>query len=406
MGKLVEYLKGKRPAIVAGLIGAAAMAFLGTAVVGGEKFLSSNTFCLSCHSMSYNAKELKESSHFGATGINPECQDCHLPPQFLKRVESHVVDGVRALVGEMTHDLSTKEQFDKYRAEYAHNARLNIKKWDSASCRSCHKGPRPSSDEAAAQHKRMKTEGKTCIDCHQNREHERVPEQDLDKSLALGRIVLLESAQPKAPGIESREYVWHKPNEEEAKVLALAGDKQRGATLYDSCRGCHRANGAGRPDGAYPRLAGQHATALIKQMLDIQAGVRDNPKMFRSIHDREFGAPQEMADLAAYLEALPAPADNGQGPGRALERGRELYERDCKGCHGASGEGDKAKFYPAVAGQHHGYMVRQISRTETGKRRNANPDMVAAVREYAAEDIEAVADYMSRLQTPERSARR
>lgn len=407
MGKLKEYLKSKRLAITAGVIGAAVMLFGLVGIVGGEKLLSSNAACLSCHSMSYNAKELKESTHFGAVGVNPECQDCHLPPQFLKRVESHVVDGIRAVIGEMQHDLSTKEGFDKHRAQYAHNARMNLKKWDSASCRTCHKDPRPSSDEAAAQHKRMKTEGKTCIDCHQNLVHERVPEQDLDKSLALGRIVLLESAQPKVPGIESREYVWHKPNEEEAKVLALAGDKQRGATLYDdSCRGCHRANGAGRPDGAYPRLAAQHATVLVKQMLDIQAGLRDNPKMFRSIHDREFGAPQEMADLAVYLEALPTPADNGQGPGKTQERGRELYVRDCKGCHGASGEGDKAKFYPAVAGQHHAYMVRQIGGIETGKRRNANPDMVAAVREYAAADIEAVADYMSRLQTQERSARK
>ncbi len=403
MGRLGDYLKARRPAIAAGLVGAAVMAVIATGVVGGEKFLSSNTFCLSCHSMSYNATELQASSHFGATGANPECQDCHLPPQFLRRVESHVVDGIRALIGEVTRDLSTKEQFDKHRAEYAHNARINIKKWDSAPCRVCHKDPKPSSDEAAAQHKRMKTEGKTCIDCHQNLVHERVPEQDLDKSLALGRIVLLEAGQPKAPGIESRDYVWHKPSEEETKVLALAGDKQRGAAAYDeSCRGCHRANAAGRPDGAYPRLAGQHATVLVKQMLDIQAGVRDNPKMFRSTHEHDLSA-QNIADLAAYLEALPVPLDNGQGPAKHLEHGRELYERDCKACHGAAGEGDRKKFYPVVAGQHFAYMVRQISGTEAGKRRNANPDMVAAVRDYSADDVKAVADYMSRLHVPERT---
>lgn len=161
-------------------------------VQGGERLLSTNTFCLSCHSMSYNNEELKESSHFSALGINPECQDCHLPPQFLLRVESHVVDGIRAIIGELKHDLSTKEAFDEHRAEYAHNARINIRKWDSSPCRRCHRAPDPSSDEAVTEHKRMETEGLTCIDCHQNLVHDYVPEEDLVKGIAEGRIVLKE----------------------------------------------------------------------------------------------------------------------------------------------------------------------------------------------------------------------
>ncbi len=161
-------------------------------IVGGERFLSSTGFCLSCHSMSYVAEELKQSSHYGAQGIDPECQDCHLPPQFLKRVESHIVDGTRALIGELKHDLSTVENFDKYRAEYAHNARINIKKWDSSPCRTCHKAVKPSSDDAAKEHKKMETEKKTCIDCHQNLVHEQVPEEDLDKGMKEGKIVLKE----------------------------------------------------------------------------------------------------------------------------------------------------------------------------------------------------------------------
>jgi len=196
MKAIFELLKEKRRAalMTAGL-GAVLALVLSFGVIGGEKYLSSDGACLSCHSMSYNAKELRDSSHYGALGVNPGCQDCHLPPNFFLRVESHVVDGARALIGEFNRDLSTKENFDKYRAEYAHNARINIKKWDSASCRACHKEPRPSSDEAALEHKKMKTEGKTCIDCHQNLVHEKVPVEDLDKGLAQGKIVLKEKAQ-------------------------------------------------------------------------------------------------------------------------------------------------------------------------------------------------------------------
>lgn len=174
-------------------------AILGTAIVtlavifgaiGGDRFFSSDKFCLSCHSMSYVYKELKESPHFGALGLNPECQDCHLPPQFIQRMQSHIVDGTRGLIGEFKDNLSTVENFDKYRAKYAHNSRINIKKWDSSPCRTCHKASKPSGDKAKAEHKKMETEGVTCIDCHQNLVHKDVPKEDLLKGMAEGRIVL------------------------------------------------------------------------------------------------------------------------------------------------------------------------------------------------------------------------
>ena len=159
-------------------------------IVETEEYLSSKPFCLSCHSMSYVQTELDESDHISSLGIDPECQSCHLPPDFIGRVISHVVDGTRALIGEMKHDLSTKENFDKYRAEYAHNARIGLKRWDSSPCRTCHKNVRPSSDEAEMEHKKMETEGLTCIDCHQNLVHDEVPEEDLVQGMKEGRIVL------------------------------------------------------------------------------------------------------------------------------------------------------------------------------------------------------------------------
>ena len=157
-----------------------------------EKVFSSTKFCVSCHSMSYPQKELKESTHFGSLGVNPECEDCHLPPNFIQRVESHVFDGTRGLIGEFRHDLKTKKGFDEHRAEYAHNARMNLRKWDSSPCRVCHKNVKPSSEDAEKKHKKMQTEGKTCIDCHQNLVHEEVPEEDIVKGMQEGKIVLKE----------------------------------------------------------------------------------------------------------------------------------------------------------------------------------------------------------------------
>ncbi|MGB5831730.1 MAG: c-type cytochrome, partial [Thiohalocapsa sp.] len=61
--------------------------------------------------------------------------------------------------------------------------------------------------------------------------------------------------------------------------------------------------------------------------------------------------PQEIADIAVYLQGLPTPAGMGRGPGSGLDRGKELYQRPCEDCHGERGEGDADKFYPRVGGQ-------------------------------------------------------
>lgn len=162
-------------------------------VFGGEAALSTEEFCTSCHSMTYPQKELKQSTHYGALGVNPGCKDCHIPQgisNFHLAVATHVVDGARELYLELVNDYSTLEKFNERRLEMAHDARMNLKKWDSVTCRTCHKKPAPPGESAQAEHKKMETEGATCIDCHQNLVHEEVPMTDLNASLAQGKLVL------------------------------------------------------------------------------------------------------------------------------------------------------------------------------------------------------------------------
>lgn len=189
---------------------------------------------------------------------------------------------------------------------------------------------------------------------------------------------------------------WNAPYAEKTEALALKGDSARGEAAFVICQGCHRVGALGRADGSYPRLAGQHATVLIKQLSDVRSGRRNNPKML-PFADHQSLSVQEIADIAAYLQALPVPADQGQGDGADLTRGAKLYAADCATCHGARGEGNADKFYPRVSGQHYRYLLRETRMIRDGERRNSNPEMVEVIRKFSDEEIAAVSDYMSRL---------
>ena len=207
---------------------------------------------------------------------------------------------------------------------------------------------------------------------------------------------------PKKEGIEGKDYKWNAQEGEKIEALKLKGDKKNGQEAYEVCGACHLPSGAGRPDGTFPQLAGQHTTVLIKQMADIRAGLRDNPTMY------PFAAtltdPQELADVSAYIESLCIPTEHGKYEGAdaavQIAKGKELYEKQCLECHGKNGEGDKAKFYPVIAGQHYKYLLRQMTEIRDGHRRNANPDMVKVIKPYTNDQLVAISAYQSSLVMP------
>jgi cytochrome c553 len=214
--------------------------------------------------------------------------------------------------------------------------------------------------------------------------------------------VMAQAPAPAKAGIESQGYVWNAQEGEKIEALHKKGDAVNGKEAYEVCGACHLPSGAGRPDGTFPQLAGQHSTVLIKQMADIRAGLRDNPTMYPfaiSLVD-----PQELADAAAYIASLCIPRDHGQYEGRDLAQqvgaGKALYEKECQPCHGKNGEGNRDKFYPVIAGQHYKYLLRQMTNIRDGKRRNANPDMVKIIKKYSDTDLVAISAYQSSLEMP------
>jgi len=187
---------------------------------------------------------------------------------------------------------------------------------------------------------------------------------------------------------------WAGPPVAGGDPLKLKGNAKQGEEVYEVCSACHLASGIGRPDGTLPVVAGQHKTVLVKQMVDILTGHRDNPTMLPFAQSM---SPQDMADSAAYMHTLKLSPKNGKGSGKNVKNGKALYEKDCKSCHGASGEGDEAKLIPMLTGQHFKYMQRQLDEMRAGKRKNADKDMLKVIKAYSDADIEAVSDAMARL---------
>ncbi|MBZ0133632.1 MAG: c-type cytochrome [Rhodocyclaceae bacterium] len=215
-------------------------------------------------------------------------------------------------------------------------------------------------------------------------------------------LVLAGPPAPKKEGIESKEYKWNAQEGEKIEALKLKGNAKEGRDGYEICGACHLPSGAGRPDGTFPQLAGQHTTVLIKQMADIRAGLRDNPTMYPFA--KELIDAQELANVSAYIQSLCIPLDHGKYEGadaaKQIATGKDLYEKQCKECHGANGEGNKEKFYPVIAGQHYKYLLRQMTEIRDGKRRNANPDMVKVIKPYTNDQLVAISAYQSSLSMP------
>ncbi|WP_374545580.1 cytochrome c [Rhodoblastus sp.] len=193
----------------------------------------------------------------------------------------------------------------------------------------------------------------------------------------------------------------------ETRGQDLAGDVARGKirSKAEQCQECHGEAGQGTADH-YPRLAGQWSAYLRKQLGDFQSGARKNEIMTAMASEL---SPQDIADIAAYFSAAPAVAGR---PGSASARGEELFRRGdparalpaCASCHGlaAEGVGVEGDPVPVLAGQSEIYLANQLFFWKVEDRHNsAGGVMNAVARALSAEEIDALANYLSGLRPAE-----
>ncbi|HEU0204994.1 MAG TPA: c-type cytochrome [Burkholderiaceae bacterium] len=190
-----------------------------------------------------------------------------------------------------------------------------------------------------------------------------------------------------------------------AQDAAKKVDPARGQKIAaEVCAACHAADG-NSTISANPKLAGQHAEYLYKQLVDYtakpgaKAPARENPVMtgFASqLSDEDkrnvsawFASQKQRAGVARLKETL----DLGQRIYRAGIADKAVPA--CTGCHSPNGSGIPVQ-YPRIGGQHAEYMEAQLKAFRDGGRLNN-----AAMRDIALRltdrEIRAVADYMAGL---------
>jgi cytochrome c553 len=182
----------------------------------------------------------------------------------------------------------------------------------------------------------------------------------------------------------------------EAGRAVVVGGEQAGVT---PCFTCHGLDGAGDSAGAFPRMAGQAAFYIYKQLIDYASGSRPNDVM--SPIAREMSE-QQMTDVAFYYSRQAAP--HGPRPEvdpQVLKRGRKIAEdgleeahvEGCNLCHGEDGSGDPPLF-PYLAGQYALYTELQLRLWKQGVRQNDPLGVMADIaKAMSDDDIRAVALY-------------
>ncbi len=165
------------------------------------------------------------------------------------------------------------------------------------------------------------------------------------------------------------------------------------------CFLCHGLEGESA-SAVFPRLAGQHAEYVARQLADFKSGKRKSDTMKPQAEEL---TPAEMKALGVFFE-------NKKFGGRKardaelLAVGKYIYDRGnqfsglpgCASCHGAKGLGSAQ--LPRLAGQHPRYVEDQLKQFNKRERNNDNAVMHTIASKLSELETHAGAEYVATLE--------
>jgi cytochrome c553 len=187
-----------------------------------------------------------------------------------------------------------------------------------------------------------------------------------------------------------------------SSASALAADKIDLARAEEIVGGrcflCHGMEGESASP-VFPRLAGQHAEYIAKQLAEFKSGKRKSETMKPQSEDL---TPEEMKSLGAFFQAKQASARPVRDA-ELLAVGKYTFNRGnqftglpaCASCHGTKGLGSPQ--LPRLAGQHPRYIEDQLKLFNSRERNNDNAVMHTVASKLNELERNAVAEYIATL---------
>ncbi|MDP1900543.1 MAG: c-type cytochrome [Rubrivivax sp.] len=169
--------------------------------------------------------------------------------------------------------------------------------------------------------------------------------------------------------------------------------------VQGKCFLCHGTAGESSSP-VFPRLAGQNAAYVARQLVDYKSGKRRSTTMQPMVEDL---SAEDFKALGAYFASRQAqghPTDDND----LAQMGRFVFLRGnpysgvaaCAGCHGANGHGTED--LPRLAGQHAQYIENQLMLFNKRERTNDNAVMHGIAGKLTVLEVKAVSAFLSGLQ--------
>jgi cytochrome c553 len=195
------------------------------------------------------------------------------------------------------------------------------------------------------------------------------------------------AAFAQAPSPERSKALQDRLKTIQANPASLKAAVEAGRNVSFFCHNCHGEDGIGRT-AQVPNLNGQDASFLLDQTRKYLVGERKDPfkqGIVKAMKD------DEQIQTALFYASLPTrtfPVDKGM-----TLRGKVVYEKNCKSCHGDKAHGD-AKL-PRLAGQRIDYVAYVLGQAALQK--GGDSAAREAKAKLPADDMRAVGNYLAQL---------